>query len=236
MDNRKRLLVFHRNGLFRDCLVNVFTNDRRYHAQSVDHLEREGIDELLCHPADVVLLDLNLPENRAIEIARAIKDRQSETKVLVLVPDDHERLVECIAAGAHGCVLERSSLEDLDTAITKVWRGETFCCPDIVATMFAELSQLHEKPIWQLPDVPKERRLTAREQEVLCLIDRRMSNKEIASQLCISLFTVKNHVHKILDKLDAANRQEAAEKARLQKELGPVSYRVGDQSREISNM
>ena len=57
-------------------------------------------------------------------------------------------------------------------------------------------------------------RLTAREQEVLQLLSKRMSNKEIAKELCVSLFTVKNHVHNILDKLEVDSRGEAVDVAR----------------------
>ena len=224
MSNRKRLLVFHRNCLFRDCLASFLAIDRGYDAVSIDHLQSDQVDELLHDSADVLLLDLNLPDGMAVEIARAIKDGQLDTKVIILVPDDHHRLVECIAAGAHGCVLERSPLEDLDAAITKVLRGETFCSADIVATMFAELAGFTKIPATSTANGPKERRLTVREQEVLELLDKRKSNKQIASELSVSLFTVKNHVHNILEKLNVENRLEAVEIARQQKKLSRSSY------------
>ncbi|QEG42524.1 response regulator transcription factor [Roseimaritima ulvae] len=215
MSDNKQILVFHRNGLFRDCLASFLARDGGYVAKSIDHMESDDALELLRDAADVLLLDLNLPDNMAVDIARAIRDQNSATKVIVLVPDDHDRLVECIAAGVHGCVLERSSLDDLRDAIRQVLQGETFCSPDIVATMFAEFARIATIPTLP-PSEPKERRLTSREQEVLALVAKRKSNKEIASVLCVSLFTVKNHVHNILEKLNVESRQEAVEIARKQ--------------------
>jgi DNA-binding NarL/FixJ family response regulator len=223
MSNRRHLLVFHRNCLFRDCLASFLTHNRDFEASSVDHMRSDQVDDLLRDTADVLLLDLNLPDNMAVEIAQAVKDGQLDTKVIILVPDDHDRLIECIAAGAHGCVLERSSLEDLEVAITKVLGGETFCSADIVSTMFAELARFTKTPVWQPPSEPKERRLTAREQDVLDLLDRRKSNKQIASELCVSLFTVKNHVHNILEKLNVESRLEAVDIARQQNKLSRSS-------------
>jgi DNA-binding NarL/FixJ family response regulator len=158
----------------------------------------------------------------AMEITRAAKDRQLNTKVIVLVPDDHDRLVECIAAGAHGCVMERSPLEDLGEAISRVLNGETFCSPDIVTTMFSQLARFASLN-GELGQVTKERRLTSREHDVLDLLAKRKSNKQIASELSISLFTVKNHVHNILEKLNAESRIEAVEIRRQQQVLSRLS-------------
>ena len=86
--------------------------------------------------------------------------------------------------------------------------------------MFEEIARFAKTPKWQPPTEPKERRLTPREQEVLEQLNERKSNKEIASKLSVSLFTVKNHVRNILDKLNAENRMEAVDLARQQQKLG----------------
>lgn len=217
MDVMTRILVFHRNQLFRDCLTAFLHAQLGYEALAVDHSETELADGLLREHADLLLLDLDLPDGLAVEITRAVHDRDLATKVIVLVPDGHDRLVECIAAGTDGCVQERSSLDELRSAIARVLQGETFCSPDIVATMFSELARFTRKAeprAWTKDDaVP---RLTAREQDILELLSERKSNKEIAQELCVSLFTVKNHVHNILEKLQVGSRVEAVEFARRQ--------------------
>lgn len=221
MHDNLRVLVFHRNCLFRDCLARFLKLDRGYRATGVDHLNSDDAKVLLEDTADVLLIDLNLPDNMAVDLARAVREDGLDCKVIILVPEEHDRLVECIAAGVHGCVLEQSSLDELRSAIAKVRSGETFCSPDIVATMFAEFARIASFSAPRPPE-PKERRLTVREQEVIGLIAKRKSNKEIAAALCVSLFTVKNHVHNILEKLNVESRQEAAEIARRQSQFMPI--------------
>ena len=210
-----RILVYHRNGLFRDCLVTFLTKSLEYDAVSMDHRRSEHLDPL-CTPenAGLVLVDLNLPDNLAIEITRSIKAASQQTKVIVLVPDDHNGLLACISAGVHGCVLERASLEDLDLSISKALQGETVCSPDFAATIFSELSRVTSAPSWQTPASASRARLTQRELEVLELLAKRSSNKQIAKELCLSLYTVKNHVHNILEKLSVDSRLEAVDYAR----------------------
>ncbi|TWU39735.1 Transcriptional regulatory protein DegU [Novipirellula artificiosorum] len=215
-------MVFHRNCLFRDCLSNFLSSLADYEAVSIDHGTTDKVDQFLRDPNDLILLDLNLPDSLAVEIVRAVKERQDNTKVIVLVPDEHDQLVECIAAGVHGCVLERSPLNDLQAAIQDVLAGQTYCSTDIVATMFAELARFASKTAEQ-PVESKGCRLTVREQEVLDLLSKRKSNKQIASELSVSLFTVKNHVHNLLEKLNVDNRVEAVEMARQQNRLSARS-------------
>tara|TARA_R110002049_G_scaffold285698_3_gene466863 strand:+ start:6917 stop:7585 length:669 start_codon:yes stop_codon:yes gene_type:complete len=214
MSKQRQLLVFHRNCLFRDCLVEFLSANGQFDARSIDHSVSDSAASFLTEPCDIVLLDLNLPDALAVELAREIQRKHVETKVIILVPDEHDLLVECIAAGAHGCVLERSPLEDLNAAITKVLAGENFCSSDIVGTMFAQIARLGGETQWRAPASTSLTRLTVREQEVLELLAKRLSNKQIAKELCVSLFTVKNHVHNILDKLEVENRIEAVEAAR----------------------
>ena len=215
MDSSQRLLVFHRNGIFRDCLASYLSHDRGYEAKSVNHDQSDEVANWLADTSDIVLLDLGLPNDLAIEITRAVKDAGMKARVLILASHDQHRLVECIAAGAHGCVLENSTLEHLDEAISQVLRGETFCSPELVASMFSELARFERFAAKQV-SVPKERSLTSREHEVLELLSARKSNKEIAAELCVSLFTVKNHVHNILEKLKVYSRAEAVDVARQQ--------------------
>jgi DNA-binding NarL/FixJ family response regulator len=163
---------------------------------------------------DIVLLDLNLPENMAIEIVRSFRKNRPSTKVIILVPDEHHGLLDCIAAGVQGCVLERASMTELNIAIQKAMQGETVCSPDFAATMFSELSRTSNGVTWQIPASAARTRLTAREHEVIELIAKRNSNKQIARELCVSLYTVKNHVHNILEKLNVESRSEAVDLAR----------------------
>ncbi|WP_167546896.1 LuxR C-terminal-related transcriptional regulator [Stieleria maiorica] len=219
MEKRKRLAVFHRNRLLRDCLKTYLVGTDQLDVVPVDHGELSSVDELQHLAADVVLLDLNLPDGLSIAISRFLKANSLSTKIILLVPEQHDQLFECIGVGAHGCVLEQSSLQDLSTAITRVLAGEAFCSQEIVSKMLSEIARFNQGTDWQPRPLSKEKRLTPREHEVLELLNERKSNKEIAAQLSVSLFTVKNHVRSILEKFDAENRVEVVDLARQQNQV-----------------
>jgi DNA-binding NarL/FixJ family response regulator len=210
MKSVPQILVFHRNRLFRECLAQVLSQSSDHKIRPAEH-EPANLSQLLSDShVDVILVDLNLPNNCTLQlIEEAVKH---ETKVVILVPDDHEQLVECIAAGAHACVLERSTLDELKPAIANVLRGQTYCSTDIVQSLYSQLKKLAREVTWKKHVTTA--RLTARETEVLELMSERLSNKQIARRLSVSLYTVKNHVHSILEKLQVETRLDAVEDAK----------------------
>jgi len=105
-------------------------------------------------------------------------------------------------------------MDDLVNTIHSVARGELLCSPRIAATLFRALHAQGSRPDGDRLALT----LTAREREIAPLIDRGLSNKEIAAQLRIEVATVKNHVHNLLEKLQVASRGEAA--ARLRAGVG----------------
>ena len=212
------LKIIHRNRLFRECLESVLAEDQRFDVEGVDHTDPEELETFDREESDVFLIDLNLPGELAVELTRRIRQGMENAKLLLLAyASSQDCLVECIAAGAHGCILEASSLDQLDIAIEKVFHGETFCSQEIVQTMFDRLAQT-------ATDAPWRRRaesidLTSRELEVVDLISDRLSNKEIAKKLSLSVYTVKNHVHNIVEKLRVQDRHQAVEYARQRRWL-----------------
>ncbi len=217
-----RVIVFHRNCLFRDCLVTFLDMSLGYDAISIDHKNRNQIEKSLDDKEpDIVLLDLNLPDSLSVEIVRSFRRDCPKIKIILLVPDDHSGLLECIAAGVQGCVLEKASMSDLGLAIRNAISGETICSPEFAATMFSELSRVSTATSWQVPASVSRTPLTAREYDVMELLAKRSSNKQIARELCLSLYTVKNHVHNILEKLNVDSRLEAVDRARQENWLSP---------------
>ena len=212
------LRIIHGNRLFRECLESVLAEDQRFDVRSVDHTDTEALETFDQEESDVFLIDLNLPGELAVKLTRRIRERMDRAKLLLLAyASSQDCLIECISAGAHGCILEASSLDELDTAIEKVFHGETFCSQEIVQTMFDRLASTAS-------NAPLRRRaesidLTRRELEVVDLISDRLSNKEIAKKLSLSVYTVKNHVHNIVEKLCVEDRHEAVEYARQRRWL-----------------
>jgi DNA-binding NarL/FixJ family response regulator len=136
----------------------------------------------------------------------------AQAQALLSHGDAEDRLVECLAAGADGCVLEESSLQELQTAIRKVVGGERFYAPEIMSSVCHRLVQAARGASWH--ERTKSVDLTPRELEVVNLIAEGLSNKQIARRLSLSLYTVKNHVHNIVEKLQVENRFKAVEYAR----------------------
>lgn len=153
---------------------------------------------------DVILMDLVMPEMDGIEATREIAARQPGTRVLVLTSfaaDD--KVFPAIKAGALGYLLKDSSPDDLVQAIRRVHRGEPSLEASIARKVLTEMAGGPKKP---LSDDP----LTERELDILRLIARGCSNKEIAEQLVIADITVRTHVSNILGKLHLASRTQAA--------------------------
>lgn len=153
---------------------------------------------------DVLLLDLLMPKMNGIEVITEVTGLYPEAKILVLTSfaaDDH--VFPAIKAGALGYLLKDTDPEDLVNAIHQVHLGESSLSPTVARKVLHEIFQPSEKPLSPDP-------LTKREVEVLQVLAKGKSNREIAEILTISETTVRTHVSNILGKLHLASRTEAA--------------------------
>ena len=153
---------------------------------------------------DVILLDLVMPELDGIGAIREIKAHNPDVRILVLTTfASDDKLYPAIKAGAMGYLLKDTEPEDLVRAIQQVHRGEYPLSPAIAQKVLREIARRAEQPLTSDP-------LTEREVEVLGLIARGLTNRQIADQLVISEATVRTHVGNILGKLHLASRTQAA--------------------------
>jgi len=165
---------------------------------------REAVTEAERLRPDVILMDLVMPEMDGIEATRRITEQQPEARILVLTSfAAHDKVFPAIKAGALGYLLKDSGPEELVQAIRQVHRGESSLHPAIARKVLQELSRPPKGP-------PTPEPLTEREVEVLRLIARGKSNREIARELVITEATVRTHVSNILGKLQLASRTQAA--------------------------
>jgi DNA-binding NarL/FixJ family response regulator len=155
---------------------------------------------------DVLLLDMEMPELYGLEVLQLVASDHPELKILVFTGfDDDERMVAAVQAGAHGYLLKGSQRDEIFNAIRVISKGGSYLQPEAA-------SELMRLTSYEAEQVDRGQ-LTARELEVLGLLARGMTNKEIAAELVITVRTVKFHVSSILRKLEAGNRTEAASTA-----------------------
>lgn len=153
---------------------------------------------------DVVLMDLVMPERDGVEATKAILAANAATKVIVLTSfADDERVIAAVRAGAVGYLLKDVAPADLGDGIRAVFAGEGLLHPSVAGMLMREVAEPAQQKA--LHD-----RLTDRERDVLQLLGRGMSNKEIAQELGVAEKTVKTHVSSIFQKLQLADRTQAA--------------------------
>lgn len=209
-EDRIRVLVVDDHHRYRDGLRAVLGLDR---AMVVVGEAADGEEALeACrrlHP-DVALLDVRMPRGSGVEACGRIRQELPSVRVLMLsASDDEGDLFAAIRAGAHGYLLKDDAGEEVLDAIRRVRGGQGVVPPQLAAALLEEFSRLG--PWASFADTDDGRpRLTERETDVLRLIARGMTNRQIASHLTVSENTVKNHVRNILDKLHLHSRTEAA--------------------------
>ncbi|WP_188194404.1 response regulator [Nonomuraea sp. SYSU D8015] len=161
----------------------------------------EAVSVAMEHRPDVVLMDVRMPEMDGIEATRRIKD---VTRVLVVTMFDLDAYVyDALRAGASGFLLKDTPPADLLAAIRVVAAGEALLAPTVTRRLIEQFTRT--------PAVPQVKGLdgvTEREREVLMLIARGLSNREIADHLQVTLATVKTHITRLLAKLEARDRAQ----------------------------
>lgn len=199
------VLLVDDHAVLRDGLSNIISleEDMQVVGQANSGTEAlQMIDELEPH---VVLMDINMPGMSGVEAIRRIRAKNQQIAVLVLTMYDRdEYLYESIRAGATGYLLKDAPSADVIEAIRSASRGESTLHPVMARKLLDNLSG--EK---KSDRGGKDDSLTPRELDVLQLMVKGLSNKEIAEQLFISDKTVKIHVSNILKKLGVKSRSQA---------------------------
>jgi DNA-binding NarL/FixJ family response regulator len=212
-----RVLLVDDQALFREGLETLLSvhDDIQVVGQACNG--REAVDVAARVRPDVVLMDVRMPVLDGVRATRLLQEARPGCRVIVLTTfDDDEYIFDALRAGAAGYLLKDVASARLVEAVRATARGESILEPSVAAKVIAEFTRVSSMvPSAQMEQLVEP--LSERELEVLALIARGASNKEIASDLYIAEGTVKNHVTRILGKLGVRDRTQAALKAR---ELG----------------
>lgn len=206
-----RILVVHQTRLISSIISSVLDEEADITVLGQATSSEAALERLAQEPCEIVLVAATLPDNGALKITEAVAQMESSPKVLVIgLPKSKNAILQYVAAGASGYVLQEVSTERLLDHIRAVYDGKAIISPDIAAALMNHISELAQISTQTDIDPSAYSELTPREREVLELIGEEYSNQQIADNLFIEVGTVKNHVHNILKKLDVSSRHEAA--------------------------
>jgi len=205
MDGKAKVLIFCCNRLLRESIARILRKKTDFEVAAAQPLVSTFRDEIVDSGAEVLVLDsLDFLIGNPKRVSEIPTRCQPFACVLISMADDSNRFLSAIRRGARGYVLQDASAADVVSAIRTVAEGQVVCPPGYTRVLF-DFVAAHTK------EFPNGRRrakwgLTRREQELVPLIGRGLSNKEIGNYLGVSEQTVKNHIHRILRKVGVSDR------------------------------
>jgi DNA-binding NarL/FixJ family response regulator len=209
MAKRILVLVIEDNRLVRDGLVALLGAQPDFKLVAAAEGANAGLVQVRETKPHVVLVDAALGNHDSHRLVASLRQESPETKVIVmdLLPA-HEDVIAFIKAGASGFIVKDATIEDFVRTIRSVAGGEQVVPPAMTGTL---LSHIVDQAVARgTASVIAAVRMTKRERGITELIAEGLSNKEIAQRLNIATYTVKSHVHNILEKLALHSRLQIA--------------------------
>jgi DNA-binding NarL/FixJ family response regulator len=199
-----RVLIADDDDLVRAGLVELLSNDPTIEVVGQASSGREAVARARRLAPDVVLMDVRMPDLDGITATRELARAAPSVRVLILTTFEQDDYVfGAMRAGASGFLLKRTRPEELIAGVHTVAAGEALLSPSVTRRVIDRMAQ---QPTPTLADQTKLDGLTAREREVLALVARGLSNREIATELVVEEATVRSHIRRILMKLDLRGR------------------------------
>lgn len=211
MSDRISIVVADDHPLLRGGVVLTLIEDGCFSVLAQASSAAEAIAAVETHMPDMVLLDISMPGSGLHAAAEISRRFPAVGIVMLTVSEDDEDLLGALRAGARGYVLKGVSEHELTEVLKSVASGASYVSPALAARVLAAMQDRGQKKL------PETESLNQRETEILRLVAKGMSNKEIARDTNLQEKTIKHYMTNILQKLQVRNRVEAALKAR---ELG----------------
>jgi len=204
-----RVFLLIENRLLREALVHLFRKrpDLLVVGQSGQaDITCRDILESKCDVLVIASFETRPPAGFVLDCIR-----QFGCKVILIGMDpDEEQFLQTVRAGVTGYLLKDASASDVVAAVRAVFRGEAVCPPPLCLTLFRFVVQASKDAPPHSPATSRPG-LTLRQQQLAALVAKGLTNKEIAAQLNLSEYTVRNHIHRILKQVDADSRRQAVD-------------------------
>jgi two-component system response regulator NreC len=206
----KKILIVDDHDLIRDGLCAILKTEEDLLVVGQTGSGRQALEMAKTLKPDLMLLDLSMPDIDGMDVLRRLREMHSDLKVLILtVHEDETMLREALRLGASGYIIKRAASTELVAAIRYTFNGHIYVHPTMTRSILtADLSQQ--------PPQEEELLLTTREAEVLQLVVRGYTNREIAHLLTIAIRTVEKHRANITQKLGIHTRSDLLKYAREQ--------------------
>jgi DNA-binding NarL/FixJ family response regulator len=202
-----RVLIADDDHLMRAGLVELLADEPEIEIVGQAATGREAVEQTRQLAPDVVLMDVRMPDLDGIGATRELAQAAPAARVLILTTFEQDDYVfGALRAGASGFLLKRTRPEELIAAVHTIAAGEALLSPSVTRRVIDRMAQ---RPTPELADQAKLDGLTPREREVLQLLARGLSNREIAAALAVEASTIRTHVKRILMKLALRDRVQA---------------------------
>ena len=202
LQKKIRIAIAEDHAILREALAVMLNSQPDFQVEAKACNGREVLQALRDNPADVLILDLMMPECDGFEVLRVMSQQRYEVPILVLTgSEDKSVYAQVVKLGGRGLVVKTEGAEKLCSAVRSVAQGKLAFCNDIAQQV---LGAIAPKP----GICGALSRLSAREQEIASLVARGMKNSEIARELAISYNTVKVHLQTIFSKTGVRDRLE----------------------------
>ena len=207
-----RTFLLIENRLLREALVRLFCKRADLLVVGQSGYAEATVSRVLESQCNVLVIDSLQTALLPATITLESGEHASFRAVVIAMDSDEDQFLAAVRSGVTGYLLHDASASDVVAAVRAVFRGEVVCPPQLCSALFRFVAQLaKELPLQNSASKPD---LTLRQQQLVTLVAKGLTNKEIASHLNLSQYTVRNHIHRILKQVDAGSRSEAVETIR----------------------
>ena len=219
--NETNVFLATENRLLRDTLARLLRKQAGTRVAGAVASTENISGQILESESDVVLADFPPTPGNSL-LFRCLREEKSQLRIILIgMEDDPEIFLKAIHLGASGYVLKDASALEIVAAIRRVGRGEAVCPPNLCMVLIEYVWSEGQRIVQSSRKTKtNENRLTHRQVQLMNLVASGLSNKEIATTLNLSQFTVKNHLRRVMRQVEATNRYDAVELIRASGMLG----------------